>query len=89
MLKRKEESSHTETREAVDRMESEGAPANRCDDVAAVSGEVADRFVIYRGKHPHIRRSGIVLEPNSPRRVSAVVAELLSRSSDIEIAPAV
>jgi len=87
MVKRKSEHTDDETRDEIERMENEGAPASN-EEPLAVSGEDGDCIVIYRGKHPHIRRHGIVLKPDTPKRVSAVIAALLGASHDIEVRPA-
>jgi len=51
--------------------------------------EPSDAFVtvVYRGAHPLIRRCGVVLARDVPKRVPRVIFDQLTRSHGIEIAP--
>ena len=55
----------------------------------ATTPEPSDAFVavVYRGAHPLIRRCGVVLARDVPKRVPRVLIAHLMRSHGVEIAP--
>jgi hypothetical protein len=55
---------------------------------ADVASAPDERWVVYRGGHPLIRRCGVVLRPGAPTLVPGEIAEMLIASGDVEPAAA-
>ena len=64
------------------------APSLDVETSDATTPEPSDAFVavVYRGAHPLIRRCGVVLQRDVPKRVPRVLIAALTRSHGVEIA---